>query len=114
MDFEFPRGDTQVFKFKLKDKEGNDLSLATGDNLYFTVKKNTKSDTVTFQKTLTSGITFEDGYYKVLVSSNDTAELSYGGYVYDIELKTSEGVVKTLTLGTITLTDEVTWKGDES
>lgn len=114
MDFEFPRGDTKLFKFQLKDKNGEIINLSTGDKLYFTVKKTTKSTTVVFQKTLSNGIVKDGDYYKVTIQSDDTAQLGYGDYAYDIELKSAEGVVKTLTLGTITLTDEVTWKGDES
>ena len=114
MDLEFPRGDTEVCKFKIKDKNGTELSLSNTDKLFFTVKKSPKSEEVAFQKTLTNGIELKDGYYYVTINSDDTAELNYGDYVYDIELKTGEGVVKTLTLGVITLIDEVTFKGDES
>ena len=115
MDFEFPRGDTKLFKFKLKDNNGENLSLSVGDKLFFTVKKNAKSSNVLFQKKLDNGITYgEDGYYHITITSDDTAELQYGTYVYDIEIKTQEGIVKTLVLGQITLTEEVTWKGDES
>ena len=115
MDLEFPRGDTQICKFKIKDKNGQEISLSNTDKLFFTVKKNSKSTDVAFQKTLSNGIELKsDGYYYVTINSDDTAELNYGDYVYDIELKTTEGIVKTLTLGTIILTDEVTFKGDES
>jgi hypothetical protein len=115
MDFEFPRGDTKIFKFNLKDKNGEELSLSNTDKLFFTVKKSTKTDIVIFQKTLGNGIEYQsDNYYHVTINSDDTAELPYGTYMYDIELKTATGIVKTLILGTITLTDEVTWKGDEN
>jgi hypothetical protein len=83
--------------------------------LYFTVKKNSKSTERAFQKTSTDGIVYgDDGYYHVTITSDDTATLNYGEYGYDIELKTGEGIVKTLIIGTITLTDEFTFKGDES
>lgn len=115
MDFEFPRGDTFPFKFKLKDKQGQEIILSSGDKLFFTVKKNSKSTERAFQKTLANGIVYgEDGYYHITIESDDTATLNYGDYSYDIELKTATGVVKTLIIGTITLTDEITFKGDES
>ena len=115
MDLEFPRGDTKKFKFKLKDKNGEDISLTTGDMLYFTTKQNPNTDTKVIQKKLGNGITLgTDGYYHITLSSDDTATLDYGTYGYDIELKTSTGIVQTLTIGEITLTEEYTWKGDEN
>lgn len=115
MDLEFPRGDTQVCKFKIKDKNGEELSLSNTDKLFFTCKKNSKSDEIVFQKTLDNGIEQRsDGYYYITINSDDTAELNYGEYGYDIELKTEAGIVKTLTIGSIALTDEFTFKGDES
>ena len=115
MDFEFPRGDTFLFKFKLKDKNGEEIILGNTDRLYFTVKKNSKSTERAFQKTLANGIVYgEDGYYHITITSDDTATLNYGDYGYDIELKTGSGVVKTLIIGTITLTDEFTFKEDEN
>ena len=114
MDFEFTRGDTKIFKFKLQNKNGENLILSSGDNLYFTVKKSANSKNVSFQKTLGKGINLEnDGYYYVTIDSNDTANLNYGTYGYDIELKTLSGIVKTLIIGSITITEEYTFEGDE-
>jgi hypothetical protein len=115
MDLEFPRGDTKKFKFKLKDKNGEDISLTPGDMLYFTVKQDPNTNARVIHKKLGSGIELgDDGYYHVTLTSNDTAELAYGGYGYDIELKSSTGLVQTLTIGNIVLTEEYTWKGDEN
>lgn len=113
MDLEFTRGDTQVLKFQIKDNSGNVLSLSENDKLYFTVKKSATSDEVVMQKTVGKGIELkEDGYYYITIDTEDTAELDYGGYMYDIEIKSGK-LVKTLILATLTLTEEVTWKGDE-
>ena len=115
MDFEFIRGDTFLFKFKLKDKNGEEISLSSTDKLFFTVKRNSRATERAFQKTLDNGIVLgDDGFYHVTIDSDDTAELDYGTYGYDIELKTEAGVVKTLIIGNITLTDEFTFKGDEN
>lgn len=114
MDFEFTRGDTKVFKFKLKDKNGEDLKLASTDKLYFTVKTNANSTERIMQKTLGNGIILkDDGYYYVTINSEDTAELNYSTYGYDVEIKTGTGIVKTLLVGTITLTEEFTFRRDE-
>lgn len=114
MDFEFTRGDTKVFKFKLQDKNGEELKLESTDRIYLTAKKSATSTEVVFQKTLGNGIELkDDGYYHVTINSDDTANLSYGTYGYDIEIKTATGIVKTLLIGSITLTEEFTFKGDE-
>lgn len=114
MDFEFSRGDTKVFKFRLQDRNGEDLILSSGDKLYLTAKRSSSSKKVTFQKTLGNGIELkDDGYYYVTISSKDTASLNYGTYGYDIELKTASGIVKTLVIGSITITEEYTFEGDE-
>ena len=116
MDFEFPRGDTKaLLKFKLTDKNGEELVLANTDKLYFTVKKNAGDTTPLIQKTINNGITkTDDGYYHVRLEEDDTATLPYGTYGYDIEIKTGTGIVKTLTIGSISLTEEYTHKGDEN
>lgn len=115
MDFEFTRGDTKVFKFKLKDKNGEVLNLASTDKMYLTAKKSATSKEIAFQKTLGNGIELKsDGYYYVTINSEDTANLAYGTYGYDIQIKTATGIVKTLLIGSITLTEEYTFKGDET
>ena len=112
MDFEFPRGDTKRFKFQLKDSEGNILVLSNTDQLYFTVKDNPRSTTPLIQKKIGSGIVYNDGYYYVTISPLDTDALDYRTYGYDIELK-SDGLVKTLLIGSITLTEEYTFATNE-
>ncbi len=113
MDFEFTRGDTFQFKFEIKDKEGEKLPLGVGTKIYFTVKKNRNSKKVLIQKTLGNGIEYRDGFYYVRINASDTSPLAYGTYIYDIEFK-QDDIVKTLTLGEISLTDETTFKGDEN
>lgn len=116
MDFEFTRGDTQILKFKILDQEGNECKASSTDKLYFTVKKSATSKKIALKKTLGSGISYneEDGYYYITIDSDDTAGLSYTTYGYDLQIKTERGIVKTLQIGSITLTEEYTFKEDES
>lgn len=115
MDLEFTRGDNFRFKFRLRNKAGNEIT-PNGVNfqIYLTVKKNTRDKDIKIQKTLTSGIVYneEDKYYHVEFTPEDTSDLEYGSYVYDIELKTAD-TTKTLIMGNITLTEEVTFRRDE-
>jgi len=112
MDLEFTRGDTKNFQFKLEDINGQAIVLGNGDALYLTVKKNYNTTTALFQKTIGNGIVYIDGFYKVTINSTDTNNLSYGGYVFDIQVISNE-IVKTILLGTITLTPEVTFTSNE-
>lgn len=111
-DFEFPRGDTCPVSFDITDTEGNSLDLSSSE-IYFTLKKSyATSNYVLQKKKSTGGITIEGTNGSLVLTHNDTAELSYGNYVYDIQIKSGD-YVKTLCLGTITLTNESTWKANE-
>ena len=113
MDLEFTRGDTQVIKFQIKDGYDNPIIPTLSDNVYFTVKQNSNSKKVLIKKVFPeNGINYEDGYFYFTLESDDTSNLAYGTYQYDIEFK-SEKYVKTLGFGSITLTDEITFKEDE-
>lgn len=109
-DIEFTRGDTCPLKFSLVDNEGNVLTLTASDELYFTVKDNFNTTTVKLQKTYGEGdITIEeDGSYKLIIESEDTNNWNYGSYVWDLELISGD-YTKTVAIGTLTLTNEVTF-----
>jgi hypothetical protein len=112
MDIEFTRGDTQVFKFQIKDGKENPIALTSEDKLYFTVKQNSNSEEILLQKIYPENIEYLDGYFTFIITSEDTSNLMYGTYNYDIEFKSGD-YVKTLGQGTITLTDEITFRSDE-
>lgn len=112
-DIEFPRGDTCPLKFNLLDSNKNLLELTPTDELYFTVKKNFNTSEVLFQKKFSSGdIQRDNDGYKLILTSNDTAGLKYGSYVFDICIKSTD-FVQTLVIGQLTLTNEVTFKSNE-
>ena len=111
-DFEFPRGDTQPVSFDITDSQGNELDF-TDTEVYFTMKKNYNTTAYILQKKKTNGeITINGKKGSLVLTHNDTAELNYGSYVYDIQVKSGD-YVKTLVLGTITLTNESTFKANE-
>ena len=77
-----------------------EYTLEEGDVLLFTVKKNTKTDEVIFQK---SGQHIE-------ILPADTEALPYGKYVYDVELTYASGFRDTVIRPKeLKLTDEVTF-----
>lgn len=113
--FEFPRGNTCPVKFGLVDSEENPFELAEGDQIWFTIKK---FDTLTeflVQKKLSEGdFTIEENELTFVLNQEDTAELDFGDYTYDIKFKNEEeNYVKTLITGVITLTTETTWIANE-
>lgn len=112
MDLEFTRGDTQFVRFALKDGEENVIEPSAEDSLYFTVKQNANSSKVLIQKKYPDSISYTDGYFCFCLDSEDTSILPYGTFQYDIELMSGD-YVKTLGFGTITLTEEITHRGDE-
>lgn len=109
-DIEFPRGDTCPLKFSLLDNNGNVLTLTGSDELYFTVKKGFNTTEKILQKTFSQGdITQEeDGSYKLIIEPEDTGNLNYGSYVFDICLISGD-YTRTVAIGTLTLTNEVTF-----
>lgn len=111
-DFNFPRGDTCPYYFDLTDNDGNEVDLSESE-LYFTFKRNSKTQNYLFQKRLSRGEIVQDGTTIMLVISHeDTARLSYGDYFYDIQLKSGD-YVKTLYKGIVTLDEEGTWIDNE-
>jgi hypothetical protein len=111
-DFEFPRGDTQPFSFDITDYGGNELDL-TNAEIYFTFKLNESTQEYILQKKKSTGGILVDGTLATFIlEHDDTAELDYGKYFYDIQVK-SGSYVKTLALGYIKLTKEATWKANE-
>lgn len=106
-DFGFPRGDTCPITFEITDVNKNPLNMSDVE-IYFTVKKSYRTSDIIFQKKLSKGeILVKDTIGSLIIEHKDTAELNYGNYVYDIQFK-SGTYVKTLVLGTITLTNEST------
>ena len=112
-DIEFTRGDTCPLKFNLLDNNKNPLEIGETDEMYFTVKKSFNTQEVIFQKKFTNGdIEKDDDGYKLILTSEDTASLKYGSYVFDLCLKSTD-LVRTLAIGTLTLTNEVTFISNE-
>lgn len=115
VDIEFPRGDTFVYGFHLVDKNKQPVNIDDNETeIYFTVKKNQNTPEVIFQKRFTRDeIKLDsDGLYYLVINADDTNQLKYGTYGYDVTIKSGE-FVSTQIIGTITLTTEYTHKANE-
>ena len=84
-----------VFKFQRKYSDGTVIPTLP-QKMWITFKKNSACNECLFQKTLDTGITFKDNFYKFQLLSDDTNNLSCGIYEFDIAIINERGEKKTL------------------
>ena len=112
-DIEFPRGDTCPLKFSLLDEGKSFIKLSETDEMYFTVKKSYGTNEYILQKRFSKQEISEDGDgYTLTIMPEDTNNLNYGTYVYDLYVKSGD-LTRTVCMGQITLTNEVTFISNE-
>ena len=86
------RGDSDSITVQLS--EGNEAKqLVTGDIVYFTVKKSPYVSAKVFQITITEVV---DGKAIIPITHDDTKDLEFKLYVYDIQITFADGTVKTI------------------
>lgn len=84
------RGDTARLIVPITNLANNgEYTMESGDILYFTVKKTAKDSDFLFQKSVT-------GSNSIHIKPEDTADLSFGKYKYDVQLTTATGDVYTV------------------
>ena len=102
------RGDSETITVSCKDIDGADLLFTTGDQIYFTVKENTKTAVKILQKLI---VDFTDGKAIIDILQSDTKLLKYQTYVYDIEWINVNGKVTTIIPPSkFIIEDEVTYE----
>lgn len=113
MNIKMPRGDIRNIKFNITNKEGTTITTDF-DEIYITFKRGFYDNEALFQKKLTDEtiIKDENNYYHFTIESEDTDNLDYGDYVFDIELVINDLVKQTI-VGNLTLTNEVTFASNE-
>lgn len=100
MEIKFYRGDDHKVRFKFKNFTGQI------DKMFFTVKCANKYPRI--KKNLDNGISFNEGYYCIEFSPEDTNDLSCDmDMVYDIEIIVG-GEKKTIAKGKFILEEDVT------
>lgn len=101
------RGDSEAIKVTVKDTLGNIIPLVSGDTIYFTARKNLLNETKIIEKIITE---FVDGQALITINPQDTNDLRFATYVYDIQLTRENGTVKTIIPpSTFTVKGEVTY-----
>ena len=108
MEIKMARGDLERRNIILKDSSGSTYQT-TPDEIYFTVKKNANDHDFLFQKKLSDGTIslVETWKYQFSINPEDTDNLNFGSYDFDIEV-VKDGEVKKTFCGTLTLAKEVT------
>lgn len=94
------RGDTGIFTISLTDSDGNSYTPKEGDSLRFAMAKNYGSEALINKQIPIDTCTLE-------IEPNDTKELNFGKYVYDIEFTDADGHVSTIILANFEVTREV-------
>ena len=92
------KGDvSDTYRFKRTYDDGTVIKTSP-EKMWITFKKGTWCDEALFQKTLEKGIKYseEDNYYRFRLESEDTCDLDYGTYYFDIAIINELGEKKTL------------------
>lgn len=107
------RGDTHSYKFQRLDGEKQPIE-EQAPSIYFTVKDSNNEKEIIFQKTI-EDMTFDENYfYHFTIWPEDTNDMYYGSYDYDIEVKYTDGnYVRTIAKGKFIVEEETTWKANE-
>jgi len=87
------RGDTEEISLSCKDVAGIKIDFVNGDIVRLTVKKDINNSTRLIQKEIS---TFVDGNAIIIIEPNDTKDLRFGKYKYDIQYNRVNGTVKTI------------------
>ena len=82
------RGDSAIFALTVKKADGEPYKISEGDTVIFTVKKSTLDDKIITQKKVVKGV--------ITLNPDDTKNLEYRTYYYDVELTQADGFVSTV------------------
>jgi hypothetical protein len=101
------RGDSETINVSRVDSNGSAVPFVAGDTVYFTVKTDVNTTAKILQKKIEA---FTDGVAVIAIVPADTKNLSYGDYVYDVQLTRADGSVSTIIPpNTFTIKGEVTF-----
>ena len=116
MRIELVQGDTSpIYKFQRKNAN-KEIITTQPQKMWITFKENTYKKEALFQKTLEQGIKYNasDNYYRFQIDPQDTGDLPYGIYSFDIAIINEAGEKKTLLSdGTLEILEHCTKKNNE-
>ncbi len=94
------RGDTGIFKISLQDQNGQPYIPQEGDSLRFALGKDYGKDALLVKSIPMDTCVLE-------LEPEDTKNLEFKKYKYDIQFTSSDGKVSTIILATFTVDKEV-------
>ena len=108
MEIRMARGDLESRQFLLKNPSGETFTTEP-DEIYLTVKKTADDRDFIFQKRLSTGgiAKVVTGKYQFTIMPEDTNNMNYGDYAFDIEI-VKNGLIKKTFCGRFILDKEVT------
>lgn len=80
------RGTTKTLNINISQVAGESYVLADGEILRFGVKKSPEHSAYVIKKNLTSA-NYDNGVYVLTLTPEDTEQLNYGCYYYDVGLQ---------------------------
>lgn len=96
------RGDSLIVDISITEMDGYPYAPVEGDSVRFAMKKNVKDTEVLLYKDIPIDT------MRLTLDPEDTKNLDYGTYVYDVQLTKVSGVVDTfITKSQLILTEEV-------
>lgn len=96
------RGDTFMARIEITDSDGTTYAPVTGDSVRFAMKSKVEDVAPLLL------VDIPISTMMLVIKPEDTKELAFGKYVYDIELTRVNGDVDTfITVSTLKLTEEV-------
>ena len=113
-----PRGDIRLVRFLINDIGGVATDIDFSE-MYFTVKRTTKDRAFLFQKKLSNEeiLKLGPGDYQIRIEPEDTNNLTYGNYKFDVQLtwidERGEQQLKETFVGDFVITEEVTYVTNE-
>ena len=87
------RGDTGAIRIAVSDAAGESVPLEDGDVIELTVRERLGASEKMLYKKVTE---FIDGKALITIQPEDTSNLKFKTYVYDIQLTRANGQVKTI------------------
>jgi len=101
------RGDSKSYTLKFRDSDDNFVDI-TGWIIFFTVKENIcqADNDATIKKDVILHSNPTEGETIIELTPTDTNHV--GNYVFDIQYKTNNGIIKTIIEGVITFEEDVT------
>lgn len=104
---EIKRGDTKTYTLYFVDENNNPVSIV-GWTIFFTAKNkpSDSDDDAIIKKTVTSHLDAINGKTQISFTSLDTAVVT--NLMFDIQVKTDVGDIKTILEGNLSITQDIT------